>query len=303
MGLSVEVARPRRTARNANDATPFERRRPSRRDFLAAAAPAILKLTGCAGRPERPNILFAISDDQSFPHVSAAGDPVVRTPSFDRVAEQGVLFTNAICGSPGCAPSRAAILTGRGPWQLGEAGTHAAHFPNDLEVYPSLLEAAGYHTGSTGKGAGPANFEGWEHNPAGRPYQAREFAGTPEGIRQTDYAANFTDFLAGREDGQPFCFWYGGSEPHRSFQEGRGLESGKRLQDVRVPAFLPDCDVVRSDLLDYYMEIEWFDAQLGTMLDQLRTAGELENTLIVATSDNGMAFPRAKATMYEYGIH
>lgn len=289
--------------------------RPTRRDFLnatargglaLAGAPAVLSLTGCGGQPRRrPNILFAISDDQSFPHAGAAGDPVVKTPAFDRVAERGILFTNAICGSPGCAPSRAAILTGRSHWQLEEAGTHASYFPTKFEVYPDMLEAAGYHTGHTGKGGGPANFEasGWEHNPAGSPYQTREFDQVPPGIRKTDYASNFADFLKEKPAEAPFCFWYGGSEPHRSFKLGAGVESGKKLEDVIVPSFLPDCEVVRSDILDYYVEIEHFDTQLSKMLDMLEAAGEIDNTLIVATSDNGMAFPRAKATMYEYGIH
>ncbi len=279
----------------------------TRRNFLAtvSAAPAFLQLVNCGGQAKRPNILFAISDDQSFPHCGAMGDSVVQTPGFDRVAENGVLFTNAISGSPGCAPSRAALLTGRPHWQLEEAGTHASFFPSRLEVYPSLLAQAGYHVGYTGKGAGPANFEdsGWPHNPAGPPYQQREFDETPPGIRRTDYAANFADFLTQRNGEDPFCFWYGASEPHRAFHEGIGLASGKKLQDVVVPPFLPDCDVVRSDILDYYVEIEWFDQQLAKMLDMLDQAGELENTIIVATSDNGMAFPRAKANMYEYGIH
>jgi len=279
----------------------------TRRRFLAGlgAAPAVLKLAGCGGSPKQPNILFAISDDQSFPHTGAMGDRVVKTPAFDRVAESGVLFTNAICGSPGCAPSRASILTGRGPWQLEEAGTHASYFPTKFmgQVYPDILEKAGYHVGYTGKGAGPANFKGWPHNPAGKPYQARKFDHVPEGIRNNDYAANFADFLADRPSGQPFCFWYGASEPHRRYKQGIGLASGKKLEDVVVPPFLPDCDVVRSDILDYYVEIEWFDTQLGKMLDMLEEAGELDNTLVVVTSDNGMPFPRAKAFMYEYGIH
>ena len=268
-----------------------------------SGAPAIVSSLSCSRRPRRPNILFAISDDQSFPHVGAMGDTVVRTPAFDRVAEKGVLFSNAICGSPGCAPSRAALLNGRPHWQLGEAGTHAAHFPTDLRVYPQILEEAGYHVGMTGKGAGPANFEGWGHNPAGNEYQTREFDKVPPGIRKTDYAANFNDFLAARQEDKPFCFWYGCSEPHRAYHQGAGLAAGKKLADVKVPAFLPDCDVVRSDILDYYMEIEHFDTQLGKMLDMLEQAGELDNTLVMVTSDNGMPFPRAKATTLEYGIH
>ena len=97
---------------------------------------------------DRPNILFCISDDQSFPHASAYGTTWVQTPAFDEVAGRGVLFSNAVAGSPGCAPSRATILTGRPHWQLEEAGTHASYFPTKFQVFPSLLSAAGYHTGS-----------------------------------------------------------------------------------------------------------------------------------------------------------
>ncbi len=271
---------------------------PTRREFLGAVGAISM-----AAR--RPNILFAIADDWSWPHNSAAGDKVVKTPAFDRVARDGVLFTNAISASPGCAPSRAAILTGRVPWQLEEAGTHASAFPDKFQVYPDLLEAAGYHVGLTGKGAGPCNWKagGWKHNPAGPEYDARNFDKRPKGISATDYAANFEDFLGKKGKDQPFCFWYGCHEPHRAYEAGAGLRSGKRLDDVTVPPFLPDCPEVRSDILDYYFEIEWFDRQLGRTLKLLEDAGELANTLVVVTGDNGMSFPGSKATMYEYGIH
>ncbi len=275
----------------------------TRREFLAAAAaPALFQIKKPA---RRPNILFAISDDQSWLHTSATGDPVVKTPAFDRVAASGVLFNNAISGSPGCAPSRAAILTGRPHWQLEEAGTHASFFPRKLQVYPDLLEKAGYHVGLTAKGAGPCNFKdaGWPRNPAGPDYNRYRSDSVPEGINPIDYAANFDDFLKKRPSGRPFCFWYGGTEPHRAYLKGSGRKAGKRIEDVRVPAFLPDTEEVRSDILDYLQEIEHFDRHLGRMLDRLKQAGELENTLVVATSDNGMPFPRAKANMYEYGIH
>lgn len=253
----------------------------------------------------RPNILFAIADDQSWLSTGAAGDPAVKTPAFDRVASMGVLFTNAISGSPGCAPSRAAILTGRGHWQLEEAGTHASLFPKKFTVYPDLLEASGYHVGLTGKGAGPCNWKdaGWKRNPAGPAYDKRRTAVRAKGVSETDYAANFEDFLTCKPKGTPFCFWYGGHEPHRAYERGSGLRSGKRLEDVRVPPFLPDTPEIRGDLLDYHFEIEHFDRHLGRMLAALEKAGELENTLIVVTADNGMPFPRSKANLYEYGIH
>jgi uncharacterized sulfatase len=122
-------------------------------------------------------------------------------------------------------------------------------------------------------------------------------------MSSVDYAANFDDFLTKREKGQPFFFWYGGQEPHRAYEKGAGLRSGKRAADVKVPSFLPDDPVVREDMLDYYNEVEHFDSHLGRMLRALEKAGELDNTLIVVTADNGMPFPGAKATMLEYGIH
>jgi uncharacterized sulfatase len=275
----------------------------NRRQFLATSSLAAAVSAQPVAR--RPNILFAISDDQSWLHTSAAGDAVVKTPHFDRVARAGVLCRFAFASCPGCAPSRASILTGRSIWELEEAGTHASYFPRKLTVFPDLLRAAGYYTGLTGKGAGPANFKepGWPHNPAGPAFDAKK---TPKGeleVSTIDYAANFADFLEKRPAGKPFFFWYGGQEPHRGYREGSGRKAGKDPAKVVVPAFLPDTPEMRSDILDYYEEIEYFDGHLGRMIDALEKAGELENTMIVVCSDNGMSFPRAKANLYEYGIH
>jgi uncharacterized sulfatase len=269
---------------------------PTRRAFLAA--PALLR----PAQARRPNILFAIADDQSFPHTSAMGDPVVKTPAFDRVAASGVLFRNAFCPAPQCAPSRAALLTSRHIWQLEEAGTHASLFPSKFAAYTTLLARAGYHVGLSGKGAGPCNFKdgGWPHNPAGRSYDARRIE-PPEGINTNDYAANFADFLAARPKDAPFCFWFGSQEPHRAYARGSGVRSGKRLADAVVPPFLPDTGEVRSDILDYLTEIEYFDRQLARHLEQIARLGELENTIVVVTADNGMSFPHAKANLYDYG--
>jgi uncharacterized sulfatase len=274
----------------------------TRREFLAAAgAPAILR--GAASK--RPNILFAISDDQSYPHIGAMGDRVVKTPAIDSMAERGVVFRKAYALSPGCAPSRAGLLTGRYPWQIEEAGTHASLFPKKFEVYPDLLEKSGYVIGLTGKGAGPCNFKdaGWTRNPAGPAFDAQRAAQPGPGINANDYAANFGDFLKARPKESPFCFWFGCSEPHRGYQKGSGAKSGKRLEDVVVPAFLPDTEEVRNDILDYYLEIEHYDRHLGRMLEMLERSGELGNTIVLSTGDNGMSFPGAKATMYDYGIH
>lgn len=272
--------------------------------LLLACQPAATSSDATADKTARPNILLAISDDQSWIHASAYGCEFIETPAFDRIANEGVLFTHAFAGSPGCSPSRASLLTGRNCWQLEHAGTHASAFDIKYLTYPELLGQAGYWVGHTGKGWGPGNFKisGRTENPAGPAFQEKE-AEVPEGIRATDYAANFEAFLKGRQPDQPFCFWYGASEPHRVFKKGIGLENGGDPQQVEVPGFLPDQPEIRSDLLDYGFEIEWFDTHLGRMIQLLEEAGELENTLIIVTSDNGMAFPRAKANAYEYGIH
>ncbi|SDS64314.1 sulfatase [Gramella sp. MAR_2010_147] len=253
----------------------------------------------------RPNILFAISDDQSFPHASIYGEEWINTPAFDRVAREGVLFTNAFSASPGCSPSRAAILTGMNPWQLEQAGTHDSEFPTEYTVFPDILEKMGYKVGYTGKGWGPGNWEasGRKRNPAGDLYNDRYTKPLLEHVSTTDYAGNFDAFLAERDQDRPFYFWYGSREPHRRFETGSGLESGRRLDEVKIPAFLPDSPEVRSDLLDYALEIEYFDQHLATMIAKLEEIGELENTIIVVTSDNGMSFPSAKANAYEYGTH
>ena len=267
----------------------------------------MIALTGLGvdAQNTQPNILFVISDDQSYQHASAYGAEFIETPAFDRIADEGVLFTNAFSASPGCSPSRAAILTGRYPWQLEEAGTHASLFPRKFTVLPDLLEDAGYHVGYTGKGWGPGDWEasGRERNPASPAFQEQMLTPPHQGINNIDYAANFQAFLEQKSADKPFYFWMGTSEPHRPFEKGIGVSSGKKLENVSVPEYLPDTPEVRSDLLDYAVEIEWFDRHLGEAIALLEETGELENTLIIVTSDNGMPFPRAKANLYEDGIH
>ncbi len=265
----------------------------------------LMVLPRCSFAADKPNILIAISDDQSFGHASAYGCTFINTPAFDKVAKEGILFTNAYAASPGCSPCRAALLTGRHIWQIEHAGTHASSFPAKYRAYPEVLGENGYWVGYTGKGWGPGNFkvDGRIENPAGPAFSSKKTKAPHSGISSTDYSANFADFLKQKPADQPFCFWYGGHEPHRGFEQGAGLKAGKKLEDAQVPGFLPDRPEIRSDLLDYAVEIEWFDRHLGQIIEQLEAAGELENTLLIVTSDNGMSFPRAKANCYDAGIH
>lgn len=244
---------------------------------------------------ERPNIFIAISDDVSWPHASAYGSQMVRTPAFDQVAADGVLFHNAFCPAPGCSPSRAAFLTGRHIWMIEEAGTHASYFQTKYRTFPEQLQEAGYFVGSTGKAWGPGNFQhhGRVHNPAGKQWK----------VARGDYVSGFQQFMKDRPNDQPFCFWFGSHDAHRSYDKGSGLRKGFKPEQAEVPSFLPDHPEIRSDLLDYAFEVERFDDHCRQMLQILKDAGELDNTLVIVTSDNGMPFPRAKANCYEYGVH
>ena len=269
-----------------------------RRQFLFATAAALSAQT----RP--PNVLFCVTDDQSWLHTSVTGSPWIRTPAFAKLARNGVLFRNAFVSTPSCAPSRAAALAGQDFYRFGSASMNHTEWQRGLPVFPDLLAARGYRIGSTGKGWSPGNWKnsGREHPPAGQEFNKVRLKPPATGLSDIDYAANFQQFLE-TSSGAPFCFWAGFIEPHRVFESGFGASAGQRAQDVQVPPFLPDTPEVRADLADYAAEIEWADQQFGKMISLLERTGELANTLVIFTADNGMAFPRAKGNLYEYGVH
>lgn len=271
----------------------------------------ITMLTFCESvkaQPSRPNILFAIADDATWASFSAYGCDWISTPAFDRVAKEGILFSNAYTPNAKCAPSRACILTGRNSWQLEEAANHSAFFPAKFKTYAEALGEQGYFVGSVAKGWLPGNagkINGKDRELAGKKYNGIRTKPPTSAISDVDYAANFEVFLKERPKDQPFCFWFGSHEPHRSYEYGSGIaKGGKNLWSIKkVPTFWPDVDSVRMDMLDYAMEVEYFDAQLQKMLKSLEEKGELNNTIVVVTSDNGMPFPRVKGQQYEYSNH
>ena len=243
--------------------------------------------TSPAKADPRPNILFAIGDDWGWPHAPAYGDKVVKTPAFDRLCREGVAFNQAYCAAPTCSASRASILTGQMFYRLEEGANLWSTLPMKFQTYTGMIEAAGYVVGLKGKGWGPGDFKagGYQRNPAGPGFKS------------------FEEFLRTVPDGKPFCFWFGSADPHRSYEKGSGLSTGKKLQDVQLPPFLPDSPEVREDILDYYFEVERFDRDVGDMVALLEKAGRLDNTIVVMTGDNGMPFPRGKTNLYGYGTH
>jgi N-sulfoglucosamine sulfohydrolase len=254
---------------------------------IVCIAIALVPLTTVPAAADRPNVLVCIADDWSWPYASITGEPELSTPTFDRVAREGLHFAQAFASAPSCTASRGALLTGQYHWRLREAANLHSSFPNEIEVYPDVLARHGYHVGQTRKGWGPgkANAGGRTTNPAGPRF------------------ADFDEFMTRREPGQPFCFWFGSVDPHRPYEKGSGVRAGKNPEKVRVPPTLPDHPVTRNDILDYFLEIERFDREVGEILAKLEKAGELENTIVVITADNGWPFPRGKATVYDAGTH
>jgi len=261
-----------------------------------------------ANAAERANVLFCIADDASYPHMGAYGTEWVNTPGFDRVAKEGLLFTHAYTPNAKCAPSRACILTGRNTWQLKEACNHIPFFPPEFKTFAEALVEHGYFVGKTAKGWAPGianDANGKPRQLTGQPFDKRRATPPTKAINATDYAANFKDFLDAKPQDQPFCFWYGSTEPHRAYEYGAGVnKGGKKLSDIdKVPAFWPDNEIIRNDMLDYAFEIEYFDSHLVRMLAELEARGQLDNTLVVVTADNGMPFPRIKGQEYELSNH
>lgn len=252
----------------------------ARRTFLSGAA-----CLTAAGK-QRPNILLLLADNWAWPHASVYGDPVVRTPFFDRLAREGMLFTHAFAPNPSCSPSRSLLLTGQDTHRLGEAASLYGNLSSNVGTYVDALTGNGYFAGFSLKGWGPGTPE-----KAGR-------TGNPAGLPFADFAA----FLKAKPADHPFCFWFGSRDPHVKWDRGRQYRERMDSSRVRVPAHLPDQPAVREDILGYYCEVQQFDAECAEILDMLKARGELDKTLIVMTSDNGWQMPRGLANCYDLGV-
>ncbi len=278
----------------------------------------------------KPNILFAFADDwgryaSAYKEVEGLDtlNSLLNTPNFDRVAEEGVLFTNAFAPAPSCTPCRSSILSGRYFWECGlGAILHGAVWDDSIPSYPLLLEDAGYHIGFSYKAwypgrprNAPYGGERTEYKSAG--YSFKKFSQNVtqlkgrygvEGAKEKlleEVTKNFDTFLQARPEGRPFCYWFGPSNTHREWEKGSGKDLwGLNPDDLkgRLPGYLPDVHEVREDVCDYMGEAMAFDASLGAILDKLESIGELDNTLVVVSGDHGIpGMPRGKCNLYNEG--
>ena len=171
-GRGADQVHPRSHGRARPDSRPAREPITSCPCSISSFSLSLLLLAGAlaaAAADTRPNILYCLADDWAWPHAGVYGDRVVRTPTFDRVAREGIRFNYCFSAAPSCTPSRAAMLTGQYPHRLEEGSCLWGFLPKKFPVYPDLLEKAGYVVGSTRKGWGPGNFRagGFTRNPAG----------------------------------------------------------------------------------------------------------------------------------------
>ncbi|WP_157679340.1 sulfatase family protein [Methylovulum psychrotolerans] len=281
---------------------------------------------------KRLNIVIIVGDDWGGPYASAytgiygrnLPSNVVKTPNVDRIAQNGVLFKNAYVNAPSCTPSRSSIFTGRYFFNTGGGAVLGGTWDFTIPSFPLLLLDAGYHIGLTSKGWSPgtprnAPFGGTAHYYQYFGTSVSSFSksvtkwtakGMPfEKAKQTmldQVRGNFEAFLADRKPDQPFFYWFGPTNTHRTWVKG----SGKALWGIepdslkdQLPVYLPNNPEVREDMADYLGEIQALDAYIGVLLKKLEEIGELDNTIIVATGDNGPGgFPRGKWNLYDFGV-
>jgi arylsulfatase A len=253
---------------------------------MACIAPYVVLtvIAGIAAEPTpRPNVLLLLADNWAYPHAGCLGDPHAQTPNFDRLAREGVLFTQSYCQVPSCSPARAVLLTGQCSHRLGPGASLHGDFPANVGTYPQALAEQGYAVGFTGKGWAPGKHAlGNNRNPAGSSFR--------------DFAA----FLSSVRDDQPFCFWWGSRDPHRPWEPA---DAASRPNPDRITPGrdLPNVPVVRADIADYYAEVARFDREVGVVLDQLRASGRERDTLVIIAGDNGWQMPRGLANVYDVG--
>lgn len=284
----------------------------TRRQVLAAAGaaaawPESASAATQAGAPrKRPNILFILSDDHSYPYLGCYSGGV-KTPNLDRLAAEGMRFDRMFTVSPQCVPSRAGFMTGR-----SAVAARMTRFSSPLPPYeitfPEVLRAAGYYTGICGRtfhldGSGRLGpiTEALMKKHNFRTFQ-RRVDYLDRGSDQNRVHERLEEFLAQAPRDKPFFMWLNFSDPHWVWTTNvPGMQHDPAR--IQLPPHLPDLPGVRGDLASYFDEITHMDSLFENVLGVLRRRGVENDTLIVFAGDNGMAFPHGKGSLYDPGLN
>lgn len=276
-----------------------------------------LLVSGVALAGSPPNILLLMAEDMSS-RVGAFGDAVAHTPNLDRLAREGVRYSETFTTAGVCAPSRAAVITGMHQIAFGgqhmrtssaPIGAYKAVPPIAVKAFPELLRAAGYYTYTTNKldyqfskpfpGSGPFTIwdeEGFDIDWRGRPTQ-RPFFGY-HNYPVTHESGVFSPLGSWPNSISHFVMQLMRAWQAMSWPEGVPTDPAA----IAVPPYYPDTEIVREDMAVHYTNISIMDAQVGELLRQLEADGLAEDTVVIWTTDHGDGLPRAKRELYDSGI-
>lgn len=264
-----------------------------------------------ASAASKPNVVLYVCDDWGR-DAGCFGNPVLKTPNIDQLAREGTRFERAYCTTASCSASRSVILTGLHNHLNGQYGhqhdvAHFSAFPS-VKSLPVLLSEGGYRTARVGKfHVAPEEVFAFEHV-----FQAN----SRNGIAMAEACRKWFS----TQDERPFFLYICTSDPHRgggviaddpakpdSFGNNTTYEGISEVhyspKDVTVPPWLPDTPECRAEIAQYYQSVSRMDQGFGHLVRMLKDLGLYENTLIIVTSDNGMAFPGSKTNLYEPGMH
>jgi arylsulfatase A-like enzyme len=272
--------------------------------FVTLAACMMVGLLPLIRGADRPNIIFIIGDDISWDDFGCYGNPVARTPNTDRLAKNGILFSNMFLTASSCSPSRSSIVTGRYPHNNGAASELHRPIASNIPRFPAFLREKGYYTVLSGK-----NHMSQEKPPAGEPVLPEPFEVVDNGPAPGNHGGHgqWVEHLRKRPRDRPFFFWFASFDAHRAWDgdaEWDQAAYGPKHDPtkIRVPPFLVDNAETRSDLASHANEVTRLDHFIGRVVAELERQNLLQNTLLFVTADNGRPFPRAKTRLHDTGM-
>jgi arylsulfatase A-like enzyme len=272
--------------------------------IILAALCFVASLVELHAAEPKPNILFLLSDDHSYPYLSTYGDPNVKTPVLDQLAAEGIKFHRMFTGAPQCVPSRACYMTGKSP-VAARMTRFSAALPRDEVSLPELLrDKAGYYTGICGRsfhldGAAtqsPAVARMYAENKLKTFAERVDFL---QGSGDAQVAEMLDKFLEAKPADKPFFMWANFSDPHHVWNAPEKYRPDPAK--LKIPAHWPDLRGVREQMADYCAEVNRVDETIGGVLDVLKKRGLRDKTLIVFAGDNGQALPHGKGSLYDPG--
>jgi len=255
-----------------------------RRDFLkttglgtgAMFLPGLVR----SANKDRPNILWLVSEDNS-PWLGCYGDEFATTPNLDKLAGEGVRFTNAFANTPVCAPARFTIHTGVYASSAGTEHMRSCHpIPEHIKFFTHHLRQAGYFC---------VNGSKTDYNTTGTPKDAWDDRRLIPSLKRLNKK-------------QPFFCFINYMTTHESSMH-KTKKTNHDPDAVKLAPYHPDTPEVRHDYAQYYDQIEKFDGQIGKILRELEQQGLAEDTIVFYFSDHGGVLPRSKRFLYDSGMH